>query len=122
LYCDTPCISYDLPVLHEVGGPGIKFVPLGDYEHFKSALAEVLQNNVKADLKEIVDPTIRFENYAAALDSKIIAVVRKGPRIYKWYDHCLWLWIEILERIGDHICQVRKQFINRIAEYKRANL
>lgn len=80
LYCNTPCIAYDLPVLHEVGGPGIQFVRPGDTAQLRSTMARVLTEPAQSNLRSIVEPIVSFENYAAALGNILEPVAMSGPR------------------------------------------
>lgn len=65
-YCGTHCIAFDLPVLREVNGNEIEYVPLGNEEMFRSAIAAYLHNP-----KEIAKQTINiqvFDSYAEKVD------------------------------------------------------
>ncbi len=42
-YCGVPCIAFDLPVLREHSGDGIRYVPPGDWAALRRSLGEVLR-------------------------------------------------------------------------------
>ncbi len=44
IYCGLPCIVYDLPVLHEVSGDALSYVPLSKPEMLSERIADILQN------------------------------------------------------------------------------
>lgn len=48
LACGTPCVCYDLPVLHEVCGSAVHYAVLGDVEGLRSRIREILGMPVEA--------------------------------------------------------------------------
>ncbi len=70
LYCDTPCIVYDLPVLQEVGGEGLIYVSPGDEEELQKAIRRVLSGeyNPPVHLSEHIAPLAQFEDFAQRLE------------------------------------------------------
>jgi glycosyltransferase involved in cell wall biosynthesis len=70
LYCDTPCIVYDLPVLREVGGDALIYVPPGDGVALQNAIRQVLSGRYQPPvvLSEHIAPVAPFEAYADRLD------------------------------------------------------
>ncbi len=72
-YCDTPCIVYDLPVLREVSGEGLIYVPPGDTTALQEAIYKVLSGEYQPpfSLKEHIAPVARFEAFAIRLNTLI---------------------------------------------------
>lgn len=70
-YCNTPCVAFDLPVLREVSGKGLKYVPIGDYEAFRKAIAAQLKASQKKmiNLRESIQSVASFERYADEMDA-----------------------------------------------------
>ncbi len=72
LYCNTPCIAYDLPVLREVTNNGAIFVPMGDTEALKVKLISFLKETHKYktdNLQEYVYSYTNFSENSLALDN-----------------------------------------------------
>jgi glycosyltransferase involved in cell wall biosynthesis len=69
-YCDVPCVVYDLPVLREVSGDGLVYVPPGDGEALRSAITRLLAAEPRPDthLSEQIEPRVSFDTRCAALD------------------------------------------------------
>jgi len=69
LYCGTPCIAFELPVLREVSGNAIEFVPQGDYSALRDKIYQVLNEkryNSK-HLRERVESIAKLEKFATRL-------------------------------------------------------
>lgn len=72
LYCGTPCVAFDLPVLREIYGDLLHYSPAGDWDNFHQQIKEALQTDVTQHrhynrIKEVGS----FDAYADRLD-KII--------------------------------------------------
>lgn len=69
LYCGTPCVAFDLPVLHEVSGDALFYAPPGNWAVFRERISEALANrDGPVRLHEQVAPVVRFECFAERLD------------------------------------------------------
>lgn len=69
-YCNTPCIAFDLPVLREVSGKGLQYVPIGDYAAFRKAIAAQLKAQPKkTNLRQDIQHAASFERYADEMDA-----------------------------------------------------
>ena len=77
-YCNVPCIVFDLPVLREVSGDNLHYVPLGDWVVFRKKIAEVLSKKKNYDnLSQDIAGVAKFENYT----KKISQIVEKVENI-----------------------------------------
>jgi glycosyltransferase involved in cell wall biosynthesis len=65
-YCGTHCIAFDLPVLREVNGNEVEYVPLGDVEKFQAAIAEHLRQPKRLGIK--ADGIQTFDSFAEKVD------------------------------------------------------
>jgi glycosyltransferase involved in cell wall biosynthesis len=67
LYCGTPCIAYDLPVLREISGDGLIYVPAGDFDTLRAAIDKVLHGPPTggAWLRAQVEHVACFESFVA---------------------------------------------------------
>jgi len=45
IYCQTPVVVFDLPVLQEYGGANLLYVPIGDYRKMGVLAGQILNNN-----------------------------------------------------------------------------
>lgn len=65
LYCGTPCLAYDLPVLREVSGDGVVYVERGDQEGVRQKISLILDHEDRKDLdlKGFVADTATFEHF-----------------------------------------------------------
>jgi len=72
-YCDVPCIVYDLPVLREVSGEGLIYVPPGDGEALREAITAVVEGHPDCadNLSERIAPQVSFSSRMAELDELI---------------------------------------------------
>ncbi|MCH7960530.1 MAG: glycosyltransferase [Candidatus Hydrogenedentes bacterium] len=78
-YCDVPCVAYDLPVLREVSGDAIAYVPAGDVDAFRRKIGEVLGNGAGgAGLKSGISTVARFECFSARVDKVLRRAWREG--------------------------------------------
>jgi glycosyltransferase involved in cell wall biosynthesis len=70
-YCEVPCVAYDLPVLREVSGDGLIYVPPGDHVALRSAVTEALLWPVERCrwLHERIAPVALFENFTARINA-----------------------------------------------------
>jgi glycosyltransferase involved in cell wall biosynthesis len=91
LYCNVPCIAYDLPVLHEVGGAGITFVPTGDTASLREAVARTLLCDAShKNLRDVVKGAITFEAFARNIAATLSPILAAGPRAYRLNDSLQW--------------------------------
>lgn len=68
-YCNLPCIAFDLPVLREVNGDRLHYVPRGDWAAFRRKIEEVMAGNCAAEgLRDGVAPVARFSGYVDRID------------------------------------------------------
>ncbi len=75
LYCGTPCVAFDLPVLREVSGEGLVYVPPGDWGAFRESIADVLTRPPDPQaLRRRIERTARFEAYSERIDRLLEAV------------------------------------------------
>ena len=72
-YCGVPCVAYDLPVLREVSGDALIYVPPGDHVALKSAVTEALGWEAErcAGLREGIRRVARFEDFMANINAII---------------------------------------------------
>lgn len=84
-YAGTPCIAFELPVLREVSGDGVFYVPLGDIRAMRDKAAEVLQRGGSyAHLHDRIAPTFCFDAYSHRVDDLLSDVFQVGPRCYAY--------------------------------------
>jgi glycosyltransferase involved in cell wall biosynthesis len=78
-YVGTPCVAFDLPVLREVSGDALSYVPAGDAEAMRERAAEVLQGNVEPSvLHARVEPVFRFDDYVKRVNDLLCDVMQVG--------------------------------------------
>ena len=78
LYCGTPCVAYDLPVLRETCGDGIVYAKIGDIDDFKIKIKKALRLDYDAnDLKSAVLHIGNFENRANELEKILFKYIDK---------------------------------------------
>lgn len=69
-YCNVPCIAFDLPVLREVSGDGLFYVPLGDWNAFRDKIKEVLEMDYpSAHLHNQIAGVAKVEFFAERIDA-----------------------------------------------------
>lgn len=103
LYCNVPCIAYDLPVLREVGGAGITFVPMGNAEMLRSAVTQALSANAPArrDLRSIVESSVGFDAFTANLSRVLSPLLLRERRRYPTMAAARWAAEARLRSVGD---------------------
>lgn len=72
LYCNTPCIAYDLPVLREVTNNGAIFVPRGDAVALKNALIIFFQKPQEyqiTGLRKLVYDQVNFDHKSSLINN-----------------------------------------------------
>ncbi|QDV36247.1 glycosyltransferase family 4 protein [Tautonia plasticadhaerens] len=76
-YCGVPCVSYDLPVLREVSGDALVYVPPGAHDALPGALAEAFAWPAQRceALRERIAHVARLEALASRIDSIVREVV-----------------------------------------------
>jgi glycosyltransferase involved in cell wall biosynthesis len=101
-YCRVPCVAYDLPVLREVNGDGLIYVPPGDHAALRSAVTEALTWPVErcARLRERIRPVARFEDFTANIDAIVhevttlpaapLASAASGSAVRAWKRAIAW--------------------------------
>ncbi|MCH7908993.1 MAG: cold shock domain-containing protein [Candidatus Hydrogenedentes bacterium] len=78
-YCNVPCVAYDLPVLREVSGDAIDYVPAGDVKAFRKKIGEVLAKGAREnELKSGISPVARFEHYSTRVDKVLRQALHEG--------------------------------------------
>jgi glycosyltransferase involved in cell wall biosynthesis len=75
LYCGTPCVAFDLPVLRETGGGDYRLAPVGDLEALRELLKGVLTTETKPFARDVSE--FGFEAYAMRLDTIVEDVLRR---------------------------------------------
>ncbi len=100
LYCQTPCIAYDLPVLREVSGDGLIYVPPGDDRALQESIHKVLKGEIQFSktLNERVSQTARFESYAERLNDLIceqMQTPRSQTAVKDSSFNFLWTWFRL---------------------------
>ena len=79
-YACTPCVAFDLPVLREVSGDGICYVPTGDTSAMREEITRVLENPaVRDDLREHLGEVMKFENFVQRVDALLKRALYEGP-------------------------------------------
>jgi glycosyltransferase involved in cell wall biosynthesis len=68
-YCGVPCVTYDLPVLREVSGDALIYVPPGDHAALRSAVTEAIRWPAERclGLRERIAPVARLEDFSARI-------------------------------------------------------
>jgi glycosyltransferase involved in cell wall biosynthesis len=105
LYCGVPCVAYDLAVLRELGGTGIRFVPLRDHTTLQKAIAEVLELSYSPSaLKQTVAPIVGFEPFSVTLNEAFTNVLAGKRRHYRRFLGSYWgmkaSWFRFRERMS----------------------
>jgi glycosyltransferase involved in cell wall biosynthesis len=79
LYCNLPCVAFDLPVLREVCGDALLYARRGDWVDFRNRVARALQEDGGGeDLHAKVASVASFESYADRLNRVLQKVVIEG--------------------------------------------
>jgi glycosyltransferase involved in cell wall biosynthesis len=74
----TPCIAFDLPVLREVNGDGIFYVPPGDTAAMREKAAEVLKMETDwTRLRKNFGPAAEFDDFIRRADSLFSRLLRE---------------------------------------------
>ena len=74
LYCNTPCVAFDLPVLREVFGENLIYARHGDWADFRAVVARVLSRLDEpspSDLSKAIAQVARFEHYVKRIDDSM---------------------------------------------------
>ena len=84
LYCNVPCIAFDLPVLREVSGDGLIYVERGNIAAFRKAIAKrlsVVGGDRNGESRQRILGVARFENLADRVDAVLEEAERgRGTR------------------------------------------
>lgn len=79
-YAGTPCIAFDLPVLREVSGDGIQYVPPGDIPAMRANIGDVLlAETPPVGLKKRLGDAVRFEDFKGRVDAILKRALYEGP-------------------------------------------
>jgi len=79
-YAGTPCIAFDLPVLREVSGDGIQYVPRGDIPAMRAKIEDMLlADTPPAGLKKRLGDAVRFEDFKGRVDAILKRALYEGP-------------------------------------------
>ena len=82
LYCDTPCIAFDLPVLREVNDDSLVYVEPGNWSQFRNKIREALSDPLTSeDLKGSIEPIACFENYVHRIQKIISQVLERDSGV-----------------------------------------
>jgi len=78
-YAGTPCIAFDLPVLREISGDNIFYVPPGDIKAMREKIADVLPRDCDwSFLKDRIETVARFEDFSSRFDALFTRVLKEG--------------------------------------------
>ena len=81
LFCNVPCVAFDLPVVRETCGDHIYYVPVGDWGAFREKIAYVLANDKNYDhLHRQIVPIATFESYAERMNTIVQDLMERPPR------------------------------------------
>ena len=70
LYCNTPCIVFDLPVYKEISGDNLIYVKRGNWLEFRKKIEKALNSETNYEyLKKKIFQVASFENYSKNIDS-----------------------------------------------------
>lgn len=105
LYCGTPCVAFDLPVLRETCGENLHYVPSGDWQAFKEKISEVLAKPQDFKRPKKISEIASFENYVGRMNSLIENLSNTDlPEISECYAENLRLrWKTEIEYTRPHI-------------------
>lgn len=79
-YAGTPCVAFDLPVLHEVSGNGIEYVPVGDTQEMRLKIAEILRKEASIVTHNAkMSDMVCFENFRDRVDAIMKRALYEGP-------------------------------------------
>lgn len=95
-YCNVPCVAYDLPVLREVSGDALRYVPPGDGAALRTAVAAALAEPTPTELSQRIAPVARFERYRDRMDALVreVTALTSPPASIKARDAVLADWLE----------------------------
>ncbi len=84
-YCGLPCIAFDLPVLREVNGDGIHYVPREDVVAFRKKITQVLaqpfsESTPSDQVKEIA----KFTNLGTRFERILLETIERGRTPGDW--------------------------------------
>jgi glycosyltransferase involved in cell wall biosynthesis len=67
LYCNTPCVAFDLPVLRETCRDKIVYAKIGDWEDLKKKMIQLLKNPPKENLRKGIEDIAKLERFSDRL-------------------------------------------------------
>ncbi|OVE74298.1 hypothetical protein BVX94_00745, partial [bacterium B17] len=74
VYCGTPCIAFDLPVLRETCEDNLHYVPIGDWAAFRDKIKYVLNSSASTKCPEHLLNIASFKNYSQKLNNLIAKI------------------------------------------------
>ena len=76
-YVCTPCIAFDLPVLREISGDGIIYVPAGNLNELKSNIDRILETNSEwSHLKKNIESKVHFDSFTKRVNNLLKQIYR----------------------------------------------
>lgn len=79
LYCNTPCVAFELPVLRETCGGRLIFAEHNNWADFRAKLTEALAAGAGTNTREAVAPLIALDALAKRLDEALEFATREAP-------------------------------------------
>lgn len=111
-YCGVPCVAYDLPVLREVSGDSLLYVPPGDHVALRSAISEALTWPPErcTGLRERILPVARFQNFTAHTDAIVREVesLSTPPTTTVASDRTTRAWQQAVAANSGHATRARR--------------
>ena len=74
LYCGTPCIAFDLPVLKEVNGEALIYARMGDFDDFRDKVRDCLSHLERSGVNR---KKVRYMGLFEGFSDRIDGVVQK---------------------------------------------
>lgn len=80
LYCNTPCVAFDLPVLHETCGDRLVFAAHNNWEDFRAKIAEALDAGpTVSETQRDVEALVGIDALAARLNEALGPLLEMPP-------------------------------------------
>ena len=80
LYCNTPCVAFDLPVLRETCGDRLIFAEHNNWEDFRAKISEALDSGPPyRKLQKAVEGLVSLDALAARLDEAFKPLLEMPP-------------------------------------------
>jgi glycosyltransferase involved in cell wall biosynthesis len=74
LYCGTPCVAFDLPVLREVNGDGVVYARKEDFDDLRSKVIDVLR---RVDGRGVPENKAKYKGLFSDFSNRIDEVIQK---------------------------------------------